>query len=1088
MRSCDVIRELWEVRCEKWNCDELGCDKLWWVVIRSGPVRSGAVMSWDVISTAPCHAKGSQEALYTAPATRSQPRPSGAHARRSSSRRLYGLRLPRERQAGSCVYCACHTKPAAAQRRPRAPQLLQETLCTAPATRKAARLASRPAPTRAAAVLRLPRERQPGSSLYCACYAKPAHQRPRAPQLLQEALWTGRPKGSQEALYTAPATRSQLRPSGAHARRSSLCTAPATRKAARKLSVLRLPREASRGPAAPTHAAAPPGGSVYCAGHAKGSQERAPQVIDPGGSVYTAPATRKAARKLSVLRLPREVSEWVREGGREGGSEGGREGVREWGSEGVSEWGHEWGSDGVREWRSEGVRERGTGGVREWRSEGAREWGSEGVMEWGSEGVREWGSEGVREWGSEGVREGGSDECEWGGGSGGGGGGGAEPRRDPSEKQEPHTVMWGTTHTHNNNSSHTTLSHNFLTHNSLTHTQLSHTTLSQHTTTLSQLFHTHNLLTHTTAILSHTSKLRPPICVAGMALGDIDHHSMWQARHLFHSILCGSCGVWWHQPSFCVVPLRRGCLCGRRGIWKHRPPFCVAGVALGDIDHRPGTWRHQHRGALGSCWRRGCLCGRRSIDLHSVWRGVWWHQPSFCGSRGAYFTGLALVARLVPVGAAAVCVAGVAFGSIDLHSVWQAWHLATSDFTLCGNWRQVWQFRARSCGIAVHFVWEIKSKRSKVDVVAFTDIEFCATFPLNCWPWAAMVCCVLLRHWMSVHHAALTELRSLRVAATLCLTGCRCLVVTSVCLSPWLVMTCRCRVPFRRYRARAPVATWQVVAATRVRKSDPLPAADTCDGPSVFMTVRAAVCLQQSFCSQDQELPRPLSMVLAQLSLATHTTQRFHTQFFHTQLSHTQHSHTISLPPSPPYSHTLFLTLTQLSHTTFPQTQLSHTQLSHTQLTPTALSHTTIRTSFTQSVFHHLYATHTHTFSHTTCSHTQPSHKKISYTQLSQTYLFHTFCLPPYPQNSHILFQIHSVNPSHTQPSHTELPHSICLPPSPFSFLPFPSRLHLSCATYWKKLTCGVIRPFDFSSFFYGYSFVCLCVCVCTIWIDVKLL
>ena len=47
MRSCDVISELWEVRCEKWNCDELGCDKLWWVVIRSGPVRSGAVMSCD---------------------------------------------------------------------------------------------------------------------------------------------------------------------------------------------------------------------------------------------------------------------------------------------------------------------------------------------------------------------------------------------------------------------------------------------------------------------------------------------------------------------------------------------------------------------------------------------------------------------------------------------------------------------------------------------------------------------------------------------------------------------------------------------------------------------------------------------------------------------------------------------------------------------------------------------------------------------------------------------------------------------------------------------------------------------------------
>ena len=29
---------------------------------------------------------------------------------------------------------------------------------------------------------------------------------------------------------------------------------------------------------------------------------------------------------------------------------------------------------------------------------------------------------------------------------------------------------------------------------------------------------------------------------------------------------------------------RRGCLRGRRGTWRHRPSLCVAGVALGDID------------------------------------------------------------------------------------------------------------------------------------------------------------------------------------------------------------------------------------------------------------------------------------------------------------------------------------------------------------------------------------------------------------------------------------------------------------------------------------------------------------------------
>jgi len=37
------------------------------------------------------------------------------------------------------------------------------------------------------------------------------------------------------------------------------------------------------------------------------------------------------------------------------------------------------------------------------------------------------------------------------------------------------------------------------------------------------------------------------------------------------------------------------------------------------------------------------------------------------------------------VDAAAVCVAGVALGDIELHFEWQAWHLVTSTFTLRGK-------------------------------------------------------------------------------------------------------------------------------------------------------------------------------------------------------------------------------------------------------------------------------------------------------------------------------------------------------------------------------------------------------------------
>ena len=240
---------------EQWSCDEWG-------------VRSGAVMSWYVISCdelccdvyCACHHKA---AVAPVAPTRAAAPPGGS------------------------VYCTCHAKGSPQpQRRPRAPQLLQEALCTAPAMRKAA--AAPAAPTRRSflrrlCVLHLPRKRQPRPQ-----------RRPRAPQLLQEAL----------------------------------CTAPAMRKAA-------------AAPAAPTRAAAPPGGSVYCVCHAKGSR-------GPSG----AHARRSSSRRLCVLRLPRQ---------RQPGSYL----YSEWMSEGVSEW--EWVSVSecewvcVSEWVSEG---RGGGGRR----------------------------------------------------------------------------------------------------------------------------------------------------------------------------------------------------------------------------------------------------------------------------------------------------------------------------------------------------------------------------------------------------------------------------------------------------------------------------------------------------------------------------------------------------------------------------------------------------------------------------------------------------------------------------------------------------------------------------------------------------
>ena len=95
-------------------------------------------------------------------------------------------RQPRAHPGGS-AYCACHTtasrgpaattrapvmqealctapatpQPAAAQRRPRAQQLRQEALCTAPAKRQPAAAHVRSSSARRLCVLRLPRHSQP---------------------------------------------------------------------------------------------------------------------------------------------------------------------------------------------------------------------------------------------------------------------------------------------------------------------------------------------------------------------------------------------------------------------------------------------------------------------------------------------------------------------------------------------------------------------------------------------------------------------------------------------------------------------------------------------------------------------------------------------------------------------------------------------------------------------------------------------------------------------------------------------------------------------------------------------------------------
>jgi len=208
------------------------------------------------------------------------------------------------------------------------------------------------------------------------------------------------------------------------------------------------------------------------------------------------------------------------------------------------------------------------------------------------------------------------------------------------------------------------------------------------------------------------------VCVAGVALGDIDRHFAWQAWHLATStcILRGRRGT---SVTGLGVVARLGTLvaaavcmpgvalgdidCGRRGTWPHRCAFCVAGVALGDIDMAL-DWHWRRAWALG---RGSCLRGRRElgdIDRHFAWKA--WHlATSTCilrSRRGTYGTGLALEARLGTLVAAAVCVTRVALDDINHHFAWQVWHLVISIFTLCGR-RGTWRHRRAFCvaGVAL---------------------------------------------------------------------------------------------------------------------------------------------------------------------------------------------------------------------------------------------------------------------------------------------------------------------------------------------------------------------------------------------------
>eukprot|EP00435_Cladocopium_sp_Y103_P028783 s616_g7.t1 len=217
----------------------------------------------------------------------------------------------------------------------------------------------------------------------------------------------------------------------------------------------------------------------------------------------------------------------------------------------------------------------------------------------------------------------------------------------------------------------------------------------------------------------------------------------WQAWGLASSafVLCGRRGTWRHLPSFCVAgvggtygtglalvaalvaagpcgaaPLLRG----RRGTWRHLPSFCVEGVALGDICLRS---------PLVPCGAAFCVAGVALGDICLRFVRQAWHLATsafvLCGRRGWHLrhwvgSGGGLGRRWSPVAPRLFCVAGVALGDICLRFVWQAWHLATWTFTLCGTWHLV----ASACFTFAWQEWHLRRWAGSLGpVCAQSDME-----------------------------------------------------------------------------------------------------------------------------------------------------------------------------------------------------------------------------------------------------------------------------------------------------------------------------------------------------------------------------
>ena len=521
-----------------------------------------------------------------------------------------------------------------------------------------------------------------------------------------------------------------------------------------------------------------------------------------------------------------------------------------------------------------------------------------------------------------------------------------------------------------------------------------------------------------------------PLCVAGVALGDIHLRFTWQAWHKLTStvVLRGrrrTYGTGWRPWAGIWRLWRRATLRGRRGTTWHPPSFHVAGVAQTHI-YRRFAWQAWH------LWYWVAPLGRDLAPVtprHFAWqawhlatstfvsrgrRGTNSHLPSFCVAGVALMVlGGALGPGFGACDAAPLCVAGVALGDIHLRFTWQAWHKLTSTVVLRGRrgtygtgwrpWAGIWRLWRRATLRGRRGTWW-HPPLFHVAGVAQTRIHrrFACT-PLCHTP------SLTHRHRPSfTHHLSHTDFVTRHLShTTLSHTN---FVTHHLSHTPTLSHTIF-HTPLSSH-CHTPSFTRNLSHTTLSHTIFDTPLCHTplCHTPPFIHHLSHITLSHTIFHTPLCHIPSLTHRFFTHHFVTHHLSHTiFHTPLCHTpsfttpsfthhfvthhlsphHLSHTTLSHTI-------FHHTIFNTT--LSHTIFRQT-IFHTTLSHT-IFPTQLCHTP---SFTHNFRTH---THTHHLSHTTLSHTlsflvthQLSHTTLSHTTLFYfSILHHLLCLSFLPR------------------------------------------------------------------------------------------